>query len=318
MYYECSALTGNTVTTLSPTASNTAPFRFLDLPAELREAIYDLCLVRGTVCPARCTRYDHRYDNIEPSEEPEWALLLVNRKIRHESAKILLSKNHFILSYVYISSSHSDWSAAHPNFFATHRSAHLPDRETLSFERLAQRHLKSVSVTLDLRGLACDALGFINVTGFWMVRDSRPEAQRTEESHEVAKELTTQWTDACLACRGVEFVQIDMSNAYCPLGCCRYYHEAATSIAMSFNIRSPAKVLEVVGADDEEERNAIKASVQRCLKRDVDVLQPGAHVLRFKSTHCDNRHCRFIHVERDGGRLPDEDYDLKTLRNEPD
>ena len=84
----------------APESLASQPFRFLDLPPELRCIIYEFCMVRGTVYPAPRPKHDHRYNDFASFEAPQWALLRVNRQVRVEAAKILLSKNHFVLSYV--------------------------------------------------------------------------------------------------------------------------------------------------------------------------------------------------------------------------
>ena len=142
-----------------PSPPKTKPFRFLDLPAELRETIYELCLVKGTVYLAPRPTFDHRYNGIQPFENPTWALLGVNRQVRDETAKVLLTNNHFVLSYDQ-RSREKFWSTRAMSPQRSWRSMFgrpKPDPRRM-LPGLVRTHLKSVSITFDIRNIANDMI----------------------------------------------------------------------------------------------------------------------------------------------------------------
>lgn len=74
-------------------------FRFLELPRELRKAIYELCVVVGEVRIVRrgtLEEFDMRY-NRPRAAKAEVQLFRVNKKVRREALDLYLSKNHLVL-----------------------------------------------------------------------------------------------------------------------------------------------------------------------------------------------------------------------------
>lgn len=81
-------------------ASHEQTFDFLKLPRELRNQVYELCVVVGEV---RIDLLARLYTADMRCQQPKDAaavisLLAINKQIRHEALELYLSKNHFVLN----------------------------------------------------------------------------------------------------------------------------------------------------------------------------------------------------------------------------
>jgi hypothetical protein len=86
-----------------PHPDSAGTFDLFGLPREIRDAIYEMCLVPGRVFikrfgVARVPNSDMRYRRQPSGPKAETQLFLVNRKLRLEALAVFLSKNQFIVA----------------------------------------------------------------------------------------------------------------------------------------------------------------------------------------------------------------------------
>lgn len=149
--------------------------------------------------------------------------MLVNRQVRQEAAKILFSKNHFVLGYKGF-----DWTSSMYEDYFLHES---------SLRTLARSHIRSISTTIDVRPAGGDALDSAYAYRRWAEMNYDWELmtaeQRMAATHDESNDTLGCWKSICEQAPEWRFLQIDISNCYCPLGCHRNITEAAKAIAAS-------------------------------------------------------------------------------------
>lgn len=280
------------------------PFPFLDLPAELRNAIYELCLVKGTVYLTPRPEYDHRYNGTEPFETPEWVLLRISHQIRTEAAKILLGENHFVLSHDYRSED-KFWSpfALSPFILSSIADEGRANRLRNSFPAMVWSHLKSVSITIDLRTIASDPIKIASILQQQNrdVTGLTPD-QRTLRAHAESDDYTDIWRNMCRFFFGIKYLEIDITNAYCPLGCHRYVDIIARILEQSISMTRCPAILVFLGTKIKAERARLRDSVRNGLKR-APFYEERVGSLQFKTVPCAGD-CSVLHscdVEDDLG-----------------
>lgn len=276
------------------------PFRFLDLPAELRDIIYELCLVKGTIHLVPRPRNDHRYDLLGSPEKPEWALLGVNRQVRGEAASTILSKNHFVLGY--------DTSSERILWYRWKSSSLDND---FSLAALAKRKLQSISIQTDLRGLfKQDSLDLAEY-GCTLYEKKYVAGERTPWAHANVDELPIMWSSMCSFYKKVKFLQIDITNAFCPLGCCRYFAEAARAIGCAARNNRKLETIEVFGTKNGRERAVVTEKIKIQLQS-ADYGTNYRFVLRFKASVC-NEKCLNLHYYDLDEELGDEEMHANDI-----
>jgi hypothetical protein len=279
----------------------------MDLPIELRKVIYELCLVKGTVYPMPRPKYDHRYDNMEPFEKPEWALLAVNQQIRIEASEILLKQNHFVISYEY---------DAMDNIWVAYADS-VCEEEPLTLPSLARYNLKSVSITFDVRGIFVDAINVADAGSGCQSADMT-DGERIHAAHEGVEDHYLIWEHMATTFDRAEFLQVDISNAYCPLGCHRYIEFAADAIGNAVQSNSKLQTLEILGTKTADERAGIKKVIAGNLAfRPRN--QRSFRMLRFKSLDCASplgpayNKCLGLHSKDFEDGMENEEVNVKEL-----
>lgn len=292
------------------------PSPFLELPAELRNAIYELCLVKGTVYIRPRIEHNHRYNEIQPIECPEWSLLGVNHQVRKEAAKVLLSSNHFILSYC-LGSNGNFWSAASLSDRANWwRPGQLRPERTLV--GLVETHLKSVSISMDLRSISHDALEFADDMQAWakyVAPTSSSEHERTITIHDGTKDFADVWVDMCRFYMPVKYLEVDITNIYCPFGCHRWIEKVVNAITCAISKGQCPDTLVILGTKNRSERNELKRAVYVGLNAiHPDKILEGK--LTLKTFACCYKNCCSLPIHRDKAfeHLEDEEITFRELR----
>jgi predicted Fe-S protein YdhL (DUF1289 family) len=125
------------------------------------------------------------------------------------------------------------------------------------FSDRGMNYVKNVSIALCSRGV--EPLGVMR--SFWDERDGSPDsfdaltpAQRLFVAHEHAKtQMTASWCNMLASIAGFQpclmYLELDLTNAFCPLGCCRMLEEVLDRWWMD-----PPKKMVVLGLRGREER----------------------------------------------------------------
>lgn len=256
------------------------PFRFLDLPAELRDVVYDICMTRGKVFIRPRPRRDGRYTGFEDFERPDWPLLLVSHQVRQEAAKVFMSRNHFVLSHDICSTT---LLLSSPGETRLRSDPYL-------LKRLAQRHMRSVSVTLDIRSFIEDPLSFASSVGEELRRvwpgslQNLTTDERALEFHHRCALLNDSWGYQCASFTNVDHLEVDITNCICPIGCHRMICAVASAITCAYrNVRAIPKlgVVEILGVQNTTELGIIERAVRDALRHQRP--DDRKRLLRFKA-----------------------------------
>ena len=236
--------------------------------------MFDLCLVRGKIFLRPRPFADRRYVGHESYGKPEWQLMLVNHQIRREASKVIFSENSFVLNY---------------NGLEWEKCCIWPRHQlSLSLLILAQRHMRSASISLDVRGLADDTLSLAHVcradaenrlvNQAW---DMMGYEERVMAVHRDFESKATQWDDIFSNMPVLQFLQLDISNCYCPLGCHRLIDEVTMTIELCMDL-SEVKEVETLGTKTEVERDRVFPAVASVL-RGISKEKRKRVILRFKA-----------------------------------
>ncbi|KAF2677571.1 hypothetical protein K458DRAFT_395846 [Lentithecium fluviatile CBS 122367] len=244
-----SALSANTTPPMVA-AQPHQPFRFLDLPTELRLQVYENLLVVGKVffTPHWVDmREGSRYKDFTKYAKPEVAILRVNNQIHDEAEPVYLEKNLFVLPL--------HWHKRHP--FHEFASASGDDRGVCS--AAAKPSMKNISIAFD--PTACD-LAHTQTGSDWNSDEGKfddlSSAERLRVAHDRAKyRLLFDWD--YLRERAIfnlqsqmEYLELDFTNAYCPVGCCRIFNQRC-HLSLFYGL-SPKKVTVLELKNENEEK----------------------------------------------------------------
>ena len=255
--------------------------------------------------PAPRPIFDHRYKEFRPFEDSVWSLLAVNRQVREEAAKVLLSKNHFVLS--------SDIGSGGP-FWAPLSNAQEP-KWPRSLPVLVMNNLRSISIAMDLRYIANDVLTFASKARSDHVdRSGFTPDKQVLRAHGQFAEFTEDWATMCRFFVRMDFVEIDVTNAYCLLGCHRYIYLVAKAIESALQRRWIPNTLQILGTMNKTERCIIRDKVKSGLLEFLNENHDG-RTLRFKSLPCP-RDCLVLHQYDAEDDLEDEEITFKSLVSE--
>ncbi|KAK3710691.1 hypothetical protein LTR37_010110 [Vermiconidia calcicola] len=183
---------------------------------------------------------------------------------------------------------------------------------------------------MDIRTLGADSLLLADVMrrGLRATQHRLPNnataddrALRAHDSTGMVSVMYSAWADMYRAFAMVEFLQIDLSNCYCPLGCHRLIEEAANAITMGFRYpyypcdkATLPTELEILGIKSTQERSDIVDDIKEVLG--IASYTKRKCILRFKvalrDTECDGEGLLLDSCDVEEG-LEDEEIDLSTL-----
>ncbi|KAL9000278.1 MAG: hypothetical protein Q9169_000995 [Polycauliona sp. 2 TL-2023] len=224
---------------------------FLDLPGEVRNMIYEYCLVvEGEIVPYPA---EHEYPRFKPERmtaqqcnymkrKPDVALLQVNKQIREETCPLLYARNLWRIS--------GTWDSS-PVFE--------------EFGRV-KRYFKHIVTSLDSRDLGHAYCDVESQTARWKyVHPSVSIKHRRKKGHTSrALDLDRIWFTRMDFFHGDEsnpkIVTVDISNSWCPFGCCRMF-ENENGYSLSYFACSV--ILSVRGIIDEEEARYIQREFRK-------------------------------------------------------
>lgn len=266
--------------------------RFMDLPLEIRNMIYEELLVVGTLWDLAPTevedlypyvadeelmkaRFDLRYANAPDARRPESNIMLVSDTVCSEAVVIFFGRNHFVIPRL-------------PTEPPSLNGLDLPFAWPIGtgIEHL----IRSLSIAIDMR----DIVG----ASPWMdLVHAHSTARAGQVEHNImnidfglddpilgyahvrrADRLCRTWKKVYSGVLGLNlhFLQIDLTRCYCPSGC----HRVAAGFMLDFVTQCCARRVEILGTVDGAERTEIREHFQqlalaaRCVTRK----------LRFK--HC--------------------------------
>ncbi|KAF2246738.1 hypothetical protein BU26DRAFT_521173 [Trematosphaeria pertusa] len=237
-------------------------FRFLDLPAEMRVMIYEELVVVGKIF------YTHNLHDVENGrrchgfelfKKPKLTIFLVCKQIHTEAEKVYLTKNLFVLPV--------NWPAFQP-FTTRNTSDEVEDDDESSKQPAAPRYLfsasaldsvKNISISIDQKQLEHYGCSHSAWTQIYEPAigpfDQLTRHQRFDHIHDLElDDVADQWLDLVHSLpvppTGLHYLEVDFTNAYCPIGCCRPIHLA---VGDWITLVAPKK-LDVIGVLPDEER----------------------------------------------------------------
>lgn len=240
------------------TYDSSCPSPLRELPAELRNVIYELCLVVGKIHYSYGDRamqlphFDMRVTT--PTQSPEVQLFRLCKQIYAEACKVYLSKNTFVILNYMCTSDEDD-----PPFVGLYRN------------KAEMQIICCLSISLDYRCLSRDyadnAVQSGMSFGLWtaMVGEAGDENCFTIDLHaDMIDRLCIAWerlfNDLLMNDFKLDFLQVNVQNCYCgALSCCRL-----TKDAFHFDILKRClphldlETLDIIGTEHCLERNMIR------------------------------------------------------------
>ena len=252
-------------------AGHEQAFEFLKLPRELRNHVYEFCVVVGEVRVGDhkwLQRADMRYKHPEGARA-EVSLFTVNKQIRLEALEVFLSKNHFVLPNAAISS---------PNGFRDGYVRHIPGCPGRS---LVRKYLRSISIPFDFRSFTEESDGEYPIN-FASDDGARGGVDRVIHLHDnFAFQLmdSSMWalTSIILYYRQLRRLQINLQNATCRLGCHRLIDMIFNASEMKARLKEwiseetvdRIQSLEFLGTINDKERRAIRSAFPQSIRSKI-------------------------------------------------
>ena len=196
------------------------PFRFMDLPVELRLEVYKHLVVVGKVfyTPDEFhKRAGPRFDQHDIYQQPMLSILRVSKAVHSEAEDLYLTQNLFVLP------------------FRFNECVPFADNEALSayrplFSEPAIQRIRHVSVEINHRDVRWSVTmersdwegeengnpgHYDHMTADQRLQIAHKRARATYNSADFDMVTQLEEMDA------LQTIEIDYTNAYCPVGCCR-------------------------------------------------------------------------------------------------
>jgi hypothetical protein len=254
-------------------AGHEQTFDFMRLPRELRNLVYEFCVVVGEVRIGNHDNWaqypDMRYIHREGAKA-ETSLFAVNKQIRVEALELYLSKNHFVVP------STAMWTSDGSCAGYWH---HISGRPGIS---AVHKHVRSISMPFDFWSLM-DEDGGKDSINFHTAVETNDEVNFAMERHNdfafwLCHSFIDILADIPLGYPQLRKLQINLQNATCRLGCHRLvvaiFTDADTKKRLEhyWRIAENARLiesLEFLGTINGEERRAIRSAFPHFLRSKV-------------------------------------------------
>jgi hypothetical protein len=179
---------------------------FLDLPAEIRNKIYRLCLVVGQAFPRSNLIEDDCEDDAIEFQKPQTQLFQLSRQIFAEAAPIYFAENKIVISH-----GHLPWS---------HDRSYYGSKPV---SKVAHQNLRSLSITFDFRD------------GWVFPSELRESHSDGDQMHEEA--LWEVWCETLelLKLLNLRVLEVSLQNCYCGFCHRRLTSEIGTNCGPPFD-----------------------------------------------------------------------------------
>jgi hypothetical protein len=203
---------------------------------ELRCQVYEYFVVAGKIFYSPdeySVRNEKRFKDWEAYRAPELTILRVCKQLHSEAEKIYLSKNLFVLPDFL---SHREPFRQYPRQEAC---VSLPDRPL--FSKAAAKILKNISVSFNPRVPTPELLDYSHWNSMEressdLKFDTLSAQERLERAHDessfMLKDTWENEMDSMITffptfkINRLRYVEIDVTNAYCQIGCCRLHGDS--------------------------------------------------------------------------------------------
>lgn len=239
-------------------------FDFLGFPRELRNAVYELCVVVGEVRIVRPHQFksaDMRYKRPRDARA-EVQLFGVNKQVQREAFEIYLSKNHFVIPAADISSTYMYADVAYPFDWIPGDYLH--------------GHLRSISIALDKRESIPYTEDFID---YHPLQDPPEEVSLVLRRHkECSNHLQESFIKLALdtiAYSSLRKIQINVENTSCMSGCHRLvvivFEDAdfRNDLEMCADAFCHINSLDFLGTLNNKERHTIRSAFPQSMRHNI-------------------------------------------------
>jgi len=207
----------------------------MDLPTELRVMVYEELVVVGKVFytpDAYAVANEKRFKHWTSYRAPSLAILRVSKQVHNEAEEVYLGKNLFVLPDQ-CTTREPFLQKLGPNDHGS-GGAHTPFPDRWLFSASGPQLIRNISVCFSPRSDSFHPPGHL----FWDAFnnfDVMTPAARHQAAHDAAEEFLREDFQELLSdltlvlCsptpKRLDYLESDLTNAYCPTGCCRMVTE---------------------------------------------------------------------------------------------
>jgi len=264
------SLTQLQISSSTTRAGHEQTFDFMKLPRELRNLVYELCVVVGNIyiaMPTKFSREDMRCQ--QPRDAPATtSLFAVNKQVRHEALELYLARNHFIIT-----------AFAEPALPVPSDSCPLSQIPGC-IEPMILVHLRSMSISLDTPSIRVTDDDDENPIDFHLAHDSVDEVRSIVRHynrasmdilHDVLETLDRLFT----SCMHLRRIQLNVQNMRCVTGYSRFVIVTFSDIRVKRVLRlfaekaQKVESLDFLGTFSDKERQVIRLAFPKFIRKKV-------------------------------------------------